>query len=252
MELKALTNGLCHCSYVARKPGQYILDITAAGKHIRGSPFPVNVLDAAPAATTVAGACLPAQGGHATQSGPSTTLHGSIASPETAVACSDSVWPDSRAASAGAGPPDVCWGSVGTPEYDPLSHAALSGQSVGNQASCGTDTALSLPKHPSDPSSTAAATPPTASALQPEASNVPLHKSAVGIDKSGYWERIARDAFCSVDGNMDGWSSDGEDETPEDKFSKAHPDVPVIDKLEDLWKVGQLQKKRKQQQQQQQ
>ncbi|KAK9830214.1 hypothetical protein WJX72_010381 [[Myrmecia] bisecta] len=66
------------------------------------------------------------------------------------------------------------------------------------------------------------------------------------IDRVKLWETIAAAQF-SADGISEGWDSDvSDDETPEHKYLKAHPGVPVVDNLEDIWKVSKLQRERKQ------
>ncbi|GMH44174.1 hypothetical protein BSKO_12108 [Bryopsis sp. KO-2023] len=65
-------------------------------------------------------------------------------------------------------------------------------------------------------------------------------------DKVSMWGDIAREEYAK-DGASDGWDSDAENdvETPETKFMKAHPDVPVVENLEDLWRLSKLQQERK-------
>ena len=56
------------------------------------------------------------------------------------------------------------------------------------------------------------------------------------------WEKIAAEEFAA-DGDGDGWESDdGEVETEEERYAREHPDVPVVENLEDLWKVGKVQR----------
>ncbi|KAL6771679.1 hypothetical protein ACKKBG_A27385 [Auxenochlorella protothecoides x Auxenochlorella symbiontica] len=66
-------------------------------------------------------------------------------------------------------------------------------------------------------------------------------------DLTTRWEEIARAAYL-LDGDAAGWDSDGEaavQRTPEDEYIKAHPDVPVVENLEDIWQVSKLQAERK-------
>ncbi|KAL3147634.1 hypothetical protein ABBQ38_014684 [Trebouxia sp. C0009 RCD-2024] len=60
------------------------------------------------------------------------------------------------------------------------------------------------------------------------------------------WESIAATQYA-FDGVLDGWDSDSEApaESAEDKYLQAHPDVPVVDNLEDIWLVNKLQQERK-------
>jgi hypothetical protein len=69
------------------------------------------------------------------------------------------------------------------------------------------------------------------------------------LDQSRVWERIAAAAYAS-DGALAGWDSDEEGgararQTPEDAYLAAHPGVPVVDALEDIWLVSKLQRERK-------
>ncbi|CAL8470902.1 g10444 [Coccomyxa elongata] len=69
-------------------------------------------------------------------------------------------------------------------------------------------------------------------------------------DQVKKWDFIAEREY-QFDGNADGWDSDvAEEETPEQKYIKAHPDVPVVENMEDLWKVSKLQRERKRRQEQ--
>ncbi|KAK9904172.1 hypothetical protein WJX75_005923 [Coccomyxa subellipsoidea] len=64
-------------------------------------------------------------------------------------------------------------------------------------------------------------------------------------DQVKKWEIIAAKEY-QFDGLADGWDSDvEEEETPEQKYIKAHPDVPVVENMEDMWKVSKLQRERK-------
>ena len=61
-------------------------------------------------------------------------------------------------------------------------------------------------------------------------------------DQSAVWEGIARTEFAA-DGCDDGWDSEPEiQETEEERYIKENPDVPVVEHLEDIWKVGKWQK----------
>ena len=56
------------------------------------------------------------------------------------------------------------------------------------------------------------------------------------------WEKIAAEEFAA-DGDDDGWDSEPEEvETEEERYAREHPDVPIVENLEDLWKVGKVQK----------
>ena len=65
-------------------------------------------------------------------------------------------------------------------------------------------------------------------------------------DTGRIWETIAKFAYAQ-DGDTSGWDSDeGEKkETEEDAYIKSHPNVPVVENLEDLWLVSKLQQERK-------
>jgi len=67
-------------------------------------------------------------------------------------------------------------------------------------------------------------------------------------DEMAAWERIAAAAYA-VDGVTEGWDSEEDEkkkkETSEDAYINSHPDVPVVENLEDLWLVSKLQKERK-------
>ncbi|DBB00652.1 TPA: hypothetical protein ACH3X3_002330 [Trebouxia sp. C0006] len=71
------------------------------------------------------------------------------------------------------------------------------------------------------------------------------------IDQVKAWEGIAA-AVYAVDGSMDGWDDDNKKpQSSEDKYLLAHPDVPVVDNLEDIWLVSKLQEERKAKQKEQ-
>lgn len=60
------------------------------------------------------------------------------------------------------------------------------------------------------------------------------------------WEIIAKSDF-ELDGDDFGWDTESEDdETPDDKYIRENPNVPVVSNYEDLYKVGRLQKRIKQ------
>ncbi|CAD7701471.1 unnamed protein product [Ostreobium quekettii] len=65
-------------------------------------------------------------------------------------------------------------------------------------------------------------------------------------DLNSRWEKIA-EAEYAKDGATEGWSSDddAQHETSDMAFIKKHPDVPVVENLEDLWKLSKLQQERK-------
>jgi hypothetical protein len=86
-------------------------------------------------------------------------------------------------------------------------------------------------------------TSPTATASNDISTKTPFIR-----DEMAAWERIAAAAYA-VDGVTEGWDSE-EDEikkktTSEDAYINSHPDVPVVENLEDLWLVSKLQKERK-------
>ncbi|QDZ21659.1 hypothetical protein HOP50_06g41860 [Chloropicon primus] len=59
------------------------------------------------------------------------------------------------------------------------------------------------------------------------------------------WGSIAQ-AEYAADGDSDGWDSEPEEkETAEEKYVREHPDVAVVDNLEDMWKVGRYQAEKK-------
>ena len=61
------------------------------------------------------------------------------------------------------------------------------------------------------------------------------------------WEKIAKDSYFAVDGSKEGWDSDEEASKVdrEKEHARAHPDVPIVENLEDLWLVSKLQQERK-------
>lgn len=66
-------------------------------------------------------------------------------------------------------------------------------------------------------------------------------------DESAVWNRIAAVAYAA-DGATEGWDSDEDTDKPkssEDEYMQKHPDVPVVENLEDLWLVSKLQNERK-------
>lgn len=86
-------------------------------------------------------------------------------------------------------------------------------------------------------------------AAQADANNPPAAEPAP-LDLTNLWESRARLAYAA-DGDDAGWDSDGEAAAssatgaPEDAYIKAHPDVPVVENLEDIWQVSKLQAERK-------
>lgn len=74
------------------------------------------------------------------------------------------------------------------------------------------------------------------------------HDNGVIHDSSSIWEAIAAAAY-RADGDETGWDSDEEisrkAKTAEDSYLESHPDVPVVENLEDLWLVSKLQRERK-------
>lgn len=77
------------------------------------------------------------------------------------------------------------------------------------------------------------------------------HKEHAIKDQNAVWERIAAAAYAA-DGIMEGWDSDndetvrrGNSNSAEEAYMKSHPDVPVVENLEDLWLVSKLQQERK-------
>lgn len=65
-------------------------------------------------------------------------------------------------------------------------------------------------------------------------------------DTMRLWEQIAAAAYAA-DGVTDGWDSEeeGKKETEEEAYMRKHPNVPVVENLEDLWLVSKLQQERK-------
>ncbi len=66
-------------------------------------------------------------------------------------------------------------------------------------------------------------------------------------DQSAHWARLAR-AMYAADGDLAGWDSgdDGqEEESAEERFLREHPGVPVVERLQDLWKLGKVVQRRK-------
>ena len=63
------------------------------------------------------------------------------------------------------------------------------------------------------------------------------------------WHAIAESEYKAIDGADDGWDSDKEREerreTKEEKYIREHPEVAVVDNLEDMWKVGRYQAEKK-------
>ena len=88
------------------------------------------------------------------------------------------------------------------------------------------------------------------------------------VDQSRVWEQIAAAAFAA-DGSTAGWDSDddgngsgrrghkshqqqrGGPDSSEQRYLAAHPGVPVVESLEDIWKVSRLQRERKQREERQ-
>jgi len=68
------------------------------------------------------------------------------------------------------------------------------------------------------------------------------HEPSVSV--SSTWEKIAKESYIAIDGNVTGWDSDDEDNAKSDKQT-SNPDVPVVENLEDLWLVSKLQQERK-------
>lgn len=190
MAFEQLPDGRCRCTYTPSKPGQYILEITSGGKHVCGTPYPVNV---PPAAAARDSTCA---------------LEGAA----VALCAGSSAAVDIAASSARA---DAANTAVSTP----------------NAAALASATAAAEYQH-SAHATAAVVAPPVAAKTEP-------------LDKSAYWERLAREAYAA-DGDSDGYSSGGDgEESPEDKFRKANPGVPVIDRLEDLWQLGAMRQAKK-------
>jgi hypothetical protein len=57
---------------------------------------------------------------------------------------------------------------------------------------------------------------------------------ALPLDRSAHWARLARDAYAA-DGDTAGWEPEAPPESEEARFARLHPDVPVIQNLEDLF-----------------
>ena len=90
------------------------------------------------------------------------------------------------------------------------------------------------------PSDSAAKAPST-----PENEHKPK-TSDISLDRSKLWEEIAKTAYAA-DGDLSGWDSDQEEtkETKEEEYARKHPNVPVVENIEDLWLVSKLQQERK-------
>lgn len=72
-------------------------------------------------------------------------------------------------------------------------------------------------------------------------------QDAPPVDESRLWAALAKASFA-CDGATEGWESsddEGSKPTGEDTYLKAHPGVPVVENLEDLWMVSKLQRQRK-------
>lgn len=70
-------------------------------------------------------------------------------------------------------------------------------------------------------------------------------------DHARIWEKIAESEYAAIDGDMTGWDDEFKRSSPttaepEDDYSVKHPDIPVVENLEDIWLVSKLQKERKQ------
>ena len=62
------------------------------------------------------------------------------------------------------------------------------------------------------------------------------------VDQLALWAGIAK-AEYAADGDAAGWDSEPEEEeTEQERYIKENPHVPVIEHLEDIWKVGQWQR----------
>lgn len=65
------------------------------------------------------------------------------------------------------------------------------------------------------------------------------------VDRVMQWEQNAARQYAD-DGVADGWESDdSQPETAEQRYIREHPEVPVVENLEDMWKVTKLQQERK-------
>ena len=68
-------------------------------------------------------------------------------------------------------------------------------------------------------------------------------------DLAARWEAVARTEFEAIDGDATGWDSAEEEalrhETAEERYAREHPDVAVVDNLEDIWRVGRYQQERR-------
>lgn len=86
----------------------------------------------------------------------------------------------------------------------------------------------------------------TSSSASP--STTQTHPTPAPKDEYARWEARARRAYVA-DGDDAGWDSDGEGKkehrSGEDAYIRAHPDVPVVENLEDIWQVSKLQAERK-------
>jgi len=65
-------------------------------------------------------------------------------------------------------------------------------------------------------------------------------------DLARRWAGIAAAAYAEVDGREDGFESDHEPvETPDERYEREHPDVPVVRNLEDMWMVAKMENLKK-------
>ena len=103
-------------------------------------------------------------------------------------------------------------------------------------------------------------------AVAPVAADAEAATEAPVVDLSARWARAAREAYTAVDGADDGFTSDDDDLCPSDvagaradiargidprirvaarAASRAQPGVPVVENLEDMWRVQRLTDERK-------
>jgi len=80
----------------------------------------------------------------------------------------------------------------------------------------------------------------------PEQLTTPQGDQPVVPDLVRRWADIAAQEFVAVDGIASGFDSDDDvKETPEQRFERENPDVPVVRNLEDMWMVTKMQQEQK-------
>ena len=103
----------------------------------------------------------------------------------------------------------------------------------------------------------------SSSSSSSSSSNPPASAAPSVEDKTIDWNKVAEEAFLAVDGDGTGWESDGgdgkggegqrrrgatsaaADEDSAESLAAAHPGVPIVERLEDIWQVAKLHRERK-------